>query len=82
MVDCGSLGPAFRFDNEKDAFDLAKTLFPDVRKHNPAPADMCEGGTHVNLRCGKEKKGSIVCCPCCEDTVSGILLQKKCAYLP
>jgi RHS repeat-associated protein len=82
MIDCGALGPDFKFDTEAQAFTLAKALNPGVRKHTRADADMCQGGTHVDLRCGKDRAGSLLCCPCCEDTTTGILTQNKCAYIP
>jgi RHS repeat-associated protein len=82
LVDCGALGPAFRFDTEAQAFKVAKMVNPGVRKHTREKANMCEEGTHVNLRCGGDRAGSLVCCPCCENTSTGISHQSKCAYIP
>lgn len=62
MIDCGRLGPDFKFDTEAEAFTLAKALNPGVRKHTRSEADKCQGGKHVDLRCGKERAGSLRRC--------------------
>ncbi len=80
---CRALPEEYSFHSARQALEAMKQRleFKSLALHNPDPTESgpCpEVGEHYNVRMGKERAGSIVCCPCCVESDPMPLLWKKC----
>jgi hypothetical protein len=80
---CRALPEEYSFHSARQALEAMKEQldFKSLALHNPDPTESgpCpEVGEHYNVRMGKERAGSIVCCPCCVESDPMPLLWKKC----
>jgi hypothetical protein len=70
LIVCLSLPEEYTFPSEGAALATMKTKLgkKDLRLQNEEATEFgpCPGdGKHFNVRQGKERAGSITCCPCC-----------------
>jgi hypothetical protein len=71
---------AFKDFTAKLSSEYRKTA--RMEKTRAAEGGPCPGsGTHTAIRVGGEYLKSIVCCPCCTDTLGGPTLSTKCALV-
>jgi hypothetical protein len=80
---CSSLPADYTFSGVGAALAVMKTTLGDksLRTHNPDRTELgpCPRiGTHYNVRQGRERAGSITCCPCCMDGPAGSALSTRC----
>lgn len=80
---CRELPEEYSFHSNRQALEAMKQQLgaKDLVLHRPAPTESgpCPDiGEHYNVRMGKERGGSIVCCPCCVENADSPLLWKKC----
>jgi hypothetical protein len=80
---CSSLPDGYEFPGQGPALQALKRALGDhrLRIHSTRPTTdgPCPDiGTHINIRQGKHRAGSIVCCPCCTDTPIGPVINIKC----
>lgn len=80
---CSSLPADYTFSTAGSALVVMKTALGDksLRTHNPEATESgpCpDTGTHYNVRQGRERAGSITCCPCCIDGPAGSALSTRC----
>lgn len=83
---CSSLPADYTFSGVGAALTVMKTNLSDknLRTHSPAPTESgpCpDTGTHYNVRQGRERAGSIACCPCCMDGQAGSALSTRCRII-
>jgi hypothetical protein len=80
---CRSLPEEYIYNGNRQALEEMKAWFgqKDLSLHDPSPTltGPCHGdGTHFNVRLRGQRKGSIVCCPCCVESPAGPIKINKC----
>jgi hypothetical protein len=86
---CTSLPERYGFKSQQAALAYLKkqTGISDLSLRSPAASQSgpCPGqGEHFNVRSSGDKNkytGSIVCCPCCQETPNGPVAGKKCGIV-
>ncbi len=80
---CYDLPEEYDFTTHTAALEAMRNRLgtQELKLHNPDPTQTgpCPGiGTHYNVRQGKQRMGSVVCCPCCVNTPVGPVALKRC----
>lgn len=70
--ECWQLPDDYEYDSPREALEAMKSATGNksLSFHSPSPTTSgpCPGlGTHLNVRSGGRREGSITCCPCCLD---------------
>lgn len=83
---CAGLPSQFVYPSPQAALTALKTRTgdPSLRLVNAAPSTSgpCPGvGMHYGVKSGGVYVASISCCPCCQDTPQGPLLQTRCRII-
>jgi hypothetical protein len=79
LVECNELGAEYIHLTQ----DLAcRAGWQGTRAVNPQPSDrgrcIGKGGMHYRCQAGGVFRGTASCCPCCEDTPAGPVVQRWC----
>jgi len=83
QITCDSLSGGYRYATEQQALRVLKEEYGinqlslqnrAVTHSGPCP----NRGTHFNVKYQGNHYGSIVCCPCCEETIVGPNITQRC----